>query len=80
MAGTARPWLSFSVSDKGDQVHPPPPPLPIGGVLGEGHGLINYVDSKAKCRHPKKFDIYMDFAAGVYLFIPHPPRFAFGMV
>ncbi len=30
------------------------------------HGLIKYVDTKAKGRH-KKNDLYRDFAAGVYL-------------
>jgi hypothetical protein len=30
------------------------------------HGLINYIDTKAKCRH-LKIDLYIDFAAGFYL-------------
>jgi hypothetical protein len=30
-------------------------------ILGFYHGLINYIDTKAKCRHLKR-----DFAAGIY--------------
>ncbi len=30
------------------------------------HGLINYKDTKAKCRHLKKIDPYRDFSAGVF--------------
>ncbi len=30
------------------------------------HGLINYVDTKAKCCHLKKWTFNKDFAAGVY--------------
>ncbi len=29
------------------------------------HGLINYIDNKAKCRHLKNWPV-KDFAAGVY--------------
>jgi hypothetical protein len=29
------------------------------------HGLINYIDTTAKCRHLKKFTGKRDFAAGV---------------
>ncbi len=36
-----------------------------GAVCGM-HGLINYIETKAKCCHPKKIYLYMDFAAGVY--------------
>jgi len=30
------------------------------------HELINYIDTKVKCRHLKKIDLQRDFAAGVY--------------
>ncbi len=30
------------------------------------HGLINYKETKEKCRHLKKINLQMDFAAGVY--------------
>jgi hypothetical protein len=26
-------------------------------VVGVNHGLINYIDTKAKCRHVKKIDL-----------------------
>jgi hypothetical protein len=43
------------------------------------HGLINYIDTKAKCRHLKKWTRKGTFAAGVYLSeAPSPPRFLFG--
>ncbi len=29
-------------------------------------GLINYIDTKAKCRHIKIIDLQKDFVAGVY--------------
>ncbi len=35
-------------------------------TLGREHGIINYVDTKAKCRHVKKIDLERDFVAGVY--------------
>ncbi len=38
----------------------------IHRVLTVGHGLINYIDTKAKCRHLKKLPVKRDFAAGVY--------------
>jgi hypothetical protein len=38
-----------------------------GRDKGEGHGLINYMDTKTKCRHLKKIDLERDFAAGVYI-------------
>jgi hypothetical protein len=31
------------------------------------HGLINYIDTKANCRHLKKIDLKRNFAAGVYM-------------
>jgi hypothetical protein len=31
------------------------------------HGLINFIDTKAKCRHLKTIYLYRDFVAGVYL-------------
>jgi hypothetical protein len=42
-------------------------------VLGYVHGLINYIDTKAKCRHLKRFT-----SKGVFLFeaqnaVPPPP-------
>ncbi len=37
-----------------------PPPFP------SPHGLINYIDTQAKCRHLKKNYLQRDFAAGVY--------------
>jgi hypothetical protein len=37
------------------------------------HGLMNYTDTNAKCRHLKKFIFKRDFAAGVYRSnTPHP--------
>ncbi len=27
------------------------------GAFGSEHGQINYIDTKAKCRHPKKIDL-----------------------
>jgi hypothetical protein len=30
------------------------------------HGLINYLDTKASCRHLNKLTCKRDFAAGVY--------------
>jgi hypothetical protein len=42
-------------------------------------GLINYVDTRAKFRHLKKFTSKGTFAAGVYLSeAPFPPRFCLG--
>jgi hypothetical protein len=34
-------------------------------MILSAHGLINYIDTKAKCRHLKIL-ICKDFAAGVY--------------
>ncbi len=43
-------------------------------VNTEAHRLINYIDTKAKCRHLKKLTCKGDFAAGVYLCeAPSPP-------
>ncbi len=49
-----------------------------GGSHGHEHWLINYMDTKAKCRHLKNWP--RDFAAGVYLSEApsHPYRFLFG--
>jgi hypothetical protein len=42
--------------------------LPVAfEILYRHHCLINYIDSKAKCRHLKKIDLWRDFAACVYL-------------
>jgi hypothetical protein len=40
--------------------------LGYDGSIDPGHGLINYIDTKAKFRHLKN-DLKRDFAADVYL-------------
>jgi hypothetical protein len=41
---------------------------------GRAHGIFNYIDTKAKCLHIKKFTSKRDFAAVVYLSeAPSPP-------
>jgi hypothetical protein len=53
---------------------PPPLFLPPGrgtagrGAVGSGqrHGLINYIDTKAKMSSSRKTDLQKDFATGVY--------------
>jgi hypothetical protein len=40
-----------------------------------GRRKIRLIEDNAKCRHLKKIDLYRDFAAGVYLFLP---RFCLG--
>jgi hypothetical protein len=35
-------------------------------LFGQPHGLINYTDTKAKCRHQKNLTCKGTFAAGVY--------------
>jgi hypothetical protein len=45
-------------------------------IVSWNHGLINNIETKAKCRHLKR-----DFAAGVDLFeAPSAPGFLFGVV
>jgi hypothetical protein len=40
-------------------------PLPHS-LINHNHGLIKYIDTKAKCCHPKKIYLQRAFAAGVY--------------
>jgi hypothetical protein len=37
------------------------------------HGLINFIDTNAKCRHLTKINLHSDFPAGVYLSEAPPP-------
>jgi hypothetical protein len=39
---------------------------PIFSDLAADHGLINYIETKAKGCHLKKIYLYRDFEAGVY--------------
>jgi hypothetical protein len=48
----------------------------MGEVLG--HGLVNYIDNNAKCRHPKK--LTCTGALWQVSEAPSPPRFLFGVV
>jgi hypothetical protein len=49
----------------------------MGEVLG--HGLVNYIDYNAKCRHPKKLTCTTG-ALWQVSEAPSPPRFLFGVV
>jgi hypothetical protein len=41
------------------------------GLQRKYHELITYIDTKAKCRHPK-IDLLRNFSVGVHLSGPHP--------
>ncbi len=57
--------------------------LTIDGFILDGycHGLINYIDTKAKCRHLKKLTCKGTLRAGIYLSeTPYPLKFLFEVV
>ncbi len=62
-AVTCRDYLRRTPSHPSPFVAPSPSPSP--------HGLMNYIDTKANCRHLKKLTWEGDFAAGFYLSVTH---------